>query len=241
MLPSNLQAAARLALLRAKAQFGSSFIYSISALRMEQAISAAQNNYNFQVKDPGTVSADGTIQFRLNDNDAFIPVGIALGLKKFTTTSPGSYPIYTFPDPGYFSTASQAGALESVYNGTLLFKTGSTVRIDNIPTNLLRYAPENQYKVKPTGTAATSVVVEYTIANDAPPSFGPSLEEKGFLDLANYPILNGSEQNLWTLQLGLATTTAVGTDVNLVLQNYGILIKGAAAAAQKWNGWLQMD
>jgi len=234
MLPTNVQSALRLALQKAQAKFPD-MIMSLSVLRMETAIASTQNNYNFILKDPGQQPADGTIQYRLNDNDAFITVAVALNLKKFTTASPGEFPLFTHPDRSYFTTAGQAAALESVYNGSLQFKTASTVRIDSIATNAMRFAPNSQYKLNTSNVPVTP----FTTPNYSPgivnAEYGPTWEERGFVDIVNYPIIDGSEQNLWTLTLGTATLTAVGTDVNLTLFNAGILIKGGGASAKRWN------
>ena len=239
MTANNISASLREAVLKARQNFGNA-ICSLNVLRIEQTISSVQNNYNFVMKDPGSVPADGSIQIRLNDNDGFIAVASALNLKKFTTASPGSFPLFTFPDPSYFvgGTNTQADALESVYNGALTFKTASTVRIDSISTNVMRYAPDNQYKT-PTSSAP---VTPFTTPNYSPgrvmPSYGPDWERRGFVDLENYPVIDGSEQNVWNLQLGTATLTNVGTDVNMVLLIAGVLIKGAGASAKRWGDWL---
>lgn len=234
MLPTNIQSALRLALQKAQAKFPD-MIMSIGTLRMETAIASTQNNYNFILKDPGQQPADGTIQQRLNDNDAFICVAVALNLKKFTTASPGEFPLFTMPDRSYFTAAGQAAALESVYNGSIQFKTASTVRIDGISTSTMRYAPNSQYKLANPGTPVTPFGLQSYSPGIVNAEYGPTWEKRGYVDIVNYPIIDGSEQNLWTLTLGTATLTAVGTDVNLTLFNAGILIKGGGASAKRWN------
>lgn len=238
MFPFNIQASLRQALEKARVKFPG-MIMSLNQIRIEQTLAAAQNNYNFIMKDPGSQPADGSIQIRLNDNDAFVSVAAALCVRKFTTANPGYFPLMTYPDPSYFTGGSntQSDALECVYGGSLAFKTASTVRIDSIGTSVFRYAPNSQYKV-PTSNVP---VTPFTTPNYSPgrvwPEYGPNYEAKGFVDLVNYPIIDGSEQNVWSLQLGTGALTNVGTDVNVCLLQMGILIKGAGASAKRWQ-WL---
>lgn len=236
MLPFNIAGALRLALDKAKRTFPN-MIMSLYEVRVEQTLAAAQNSYNFNMKDPGSQPADGTINFRLNDNDAFIPVAASLCLKKFTTANPGYFPEFTYPDGSYFTTSGQADALECVYNGLLSFQTGSTVRIDGIGTNLFRYAANSQYKLQTTSVPVTP----FTTPNYSPgrvmPEYGPDYETRGFLDLMNYPIIDGSKQNIWKLSLGAGALTNVGADVNVSLLQVGVLVKGGGSSAKEW-AWL---
>lgn len=211
------------------------YIISDHTLRLESALAAGQNSYNFDLyQNPG---ADRPLENKLNRNDVLIITDIALGItKQDTSTTParyGNYPLYHFPDPGFFLGVPAAGlteaqCLEVIYNGKFRLKTNNTDRIPNFLTNDLRYSPRR--------TFASAVHGQY----------GPDLSNRGFYSLEPHVILNGQQNNLVTLEVGAGETTVIAGGINAAAEAVntrnvvvslikGFLISEAAEAALRWS------
>jgi len=212
------------------------YIISDHTLRLEKVLAAGQNSYNFDLyQNPG---ADRPLENKLNRNDVLIITEIALAItKQDTTTSPpryGNYPLYHFPDPGFFLGVPAAGlteaqCLETIYSGKLRLKTNNTDRLPNFLTNDLRYVPERTYD-----------------ANDVHAQYGPEIPSRGFYSLEPHVILNGQQNNLSTLEIGAGETTVIAGGIDAAAQALttsnivvalikGFLISEAAEAALRWS------
>jgi hypothetical protein len=228
---------------RAQAKFPGNVI-SRGVIRLEQALDAQKNQYTFKVKDGSTSGTEGANQIKLSDNDAFVLVAIALGIKRQDGTNTGTQPIYTYPDPQVFTGApasqpKEYEALLTAFNGQLSFTTGTVQRIKPLDTADFLMVPGDQV-IKQASPAI----------NDSLPPFGPSHQERGFIEIQPTILLDGAQANDFTLTLGAGNLTgitgqytAAGATTNthrnyMVLRLLGFFVhEGAASAKRLVNEW----
>lgn len=210
------------------------YIISEQTLRLEAELKAGRNAYALQMyENPGS---DRPQEIKLNRNDAFIVIAAALAITKQDKTNDpplyGNYPLFTFPDPGFFLGSPAAGldeheCLETVYNGQLTIKTNNTDRLTGLSTSHFRYVPER------------------TMGDGVYPQYGPTLEKRGFFEMEPHIILNGQQNNLVEVEIGAGDTAviaggidgsaqAVDTTNVMVVQLHGFLLSEAAAAATRY-------
>lgn len=211
------------------------FIITEASLRVEQLLATNKNQYEFDLYE-GSSQSDRPTEIKLNRNDLFFATHIALGItKQNATLTPawyGNYPVFTHPDPNYFvvaGTPAEYQALETIYNGTLKFTTGSVDRLGQISTALFKYVPEAQYQI-----ASGDQV------NDEYPQYGPTMEARGFHRITPNLVIDGGQTNKFSVNLGagnISTIDGATANVNtrnvLVLQVYGFRAVNAAAAAKQ--------
>lgn len=208
-----------------------------ATLRLEQVLDLQKNQYLFKVKEGATYGVEGGVQLKLNDNDAFVLVALAIGIRRQDGTNYGTEEIYTYPDPQIFTGApaskpKEFEALLSIYNGQLSFKTGTVDRIKGMDTSDFLYTPADQV-IKQASPAI----------NDTLPAFGPTPEGRGYQELQPTILLHGKQSNEFTLTLGGGDLTgidgrytAAGAATNtfrnvVVLRLLGFLIHNGAQSA----------
>lgn len=218
------------------------FIITESNLRVEQLLASNQNQYVFDLYE-GSGSTDNPLEIKLNRNDIYFATHVAVGITKYDPSKTpvwyGNYPIFTYPDSNYFvgtgsSAAVEYQALETIYQGELIFSTGNVNRFGPLMTNTLKYTPNRPFELGVASSAATTAVF---------PEYGPTPAARGFHRLTPNLVIDGQQTNKFTLTLGAGdytniagATNAAGSAVNtrnvLVLQLHGFRAVNAAAAAK---------
>ncbi|NOX64632.1 MAG: hypothetical protein GXO85_02255 [Chlorobi bacterium] len=203
----------------------SSFLITMTSLRLEQKLTAANSVLQFEPKQ-GNSNTDGALEEKLATNEIFFGVAKALGIQKIdpATKDYGNKPLFHFPDPNYFNNANEAFALETLYQGKFTLDTEGLKRQKNILTNVFRYAPAVQYE------AAAGAPPPYEIM----PQYGPSMEERGYVFEHPNVILEGDKGNMISIALGAGDRSAIegvaGKDNIAVLLWYGFKFSGIAEA-----------
>ena len=223
--------------------FGSSdFIISQKTLRLQRELKSNLNSYLFDFREFSDGNSTGSN--RLNQNDLFFMTDLALCVSKQDKTAGdyGNFPLFTHPDPNYFIGDDTAGnleahALETIYNGTMTFKTSPVERIKDFLTLNLRYVPERGYM----NQAAPQIAAEW-------PQYGPSKAERGFYSLQPNIILDGQDDNKAELTLGQGNKTliaggvdnanaAVPTSNLVVLLVSGFVVENGAQKTGRWTAY----
>lgn len=243
-------AALRAAYERTAAKFPG-FIINRSVLRMEQPLASNQSTYKFQMKQ-GNVSTDGPSQVLLNDDDAFVIVGLSLGIVKHDlSVSPaqyGNFQLFTYPDPEYFVGAPAGAAFEyqsllTIFNGTLQFNTASLLRIKPHDTS--------DYLMVPRAQVVPPVADVNDLLNPTLPEFGGRGDtSRSYIEMQPTPLVDGQQQNEFTLNLGAGDYTGIAGQYTsagaatvesrnyLVLRVLGMLVaQGSVAAKQYTKEW----
>lgn len=224
------------------AKYGvSDLIIYPTLLRIEQLLSPSKSSYFFDVYS--NTGSDRPLENKLNRNDAFFLTHMGLALQKEDSAAGkyGNYPIFTSPDPNYFSgddstNAKEYEALQCICNGKLTVKTKPVDRARNFPTELLMYTPERGYLIAP----GAGPQVENEL-----PQYGPTMEAKGFMAVPNMIILDGADDNKVELILGEGDTTLIhgpvdnaGDDVTtrnkVVMRMFGFVVDNGAAKVGKY-------
>lgn len=163
-------------------------------IRVHQSIVNGTTSYSFDLKAGNTPGL--SIEKKLTNNDVFMLVSSALCLQKYDPAAPDfSKPLFTHPDPTYF-TAAIAAQLELIYGGKMSLKAGSNNRIDMLDTSLLRYSPGANFN----GTVTAPV---------DNPQYGPYAEDRGYFDHGIYPIIFGNETNVVEFSLAQGSTASI--------------------------------
>ena len=114
-------------------------------------LAATANSIKFDIaRKTGTHALDNLLQ----ENDFFVGHSIALGILPVPVINSieaagNAQPIF-YPDPNIFTTAgsstlaSEAQALEMVYNSTLRIETNQDIRVKDFPAKIFRDCPETQ-------------------------------------------------------------------------------------------------
>ena len=178
------------------------FIVQPYTIRLEQQLTS-RTEYRFDLYE--NQSSQQPSERRLNRNDAFFMSHMALCLLLEDTTGGSEIPVsnsvlHTFPDPAVFAGAGEAVALEAFYNAQLTVKTDPVERITDFDTNVLRYLPQF----------------------DQPLAWGPSLEERGYYELAGEIIFDGAQNN--TVTLSLNSDADISAAVGIANQNTWIVL-----------------
>lgn len=211
------------------------FVISRQVLRMEQLLSSNSGTYRFQMKQ-GNNSTDPPLSNLLNDSDAFVLCGLSLGIKKQDTTQTppwyGTYKVYNYVNAAIFTGvpaahATEAAALQCIYNGKLSFRTGSLERIRPTDTREFEQAPDIQ----------TATISPFGSFGD----FG-----RAYVEQQPTFLIDGSQNNEFTLQLGAGDYfgitglyTAAGAATNtaanvVVLEALGLIIQNGAESAKRF-------
>ena len=178
-------------------------------LKLYAPLAINQDTYMFNTQyDQASVAAT---ENRLKRDSLMFVNLVGLAIHKVPIFSsvkyPQNNPLLFYPDKNIFADAAVAPGvvpewqcLEAVYNGTLSFKTGTEVRLEDYPTNVFRVAPQTQ-----NGAAAQ-------------PSSGLEL-----VDISTSFFMFGNVDNKFTLNIGS------GSDRNGITggaesQNYAVLL-----------------
>lgn len=120
-------------------------------LRVLYKLTATSNTLTFDIaRKTGNHALDNLLQ----ENDFFVGHGVALGILPVPVINSieaagNAQPIF-YPDPNIFTTAgsgtlaSEAQALEMVYNSTMRIETNQDIRVKDFPTVIFRDCPETQ-------------------------------------------------------------------------------------------------
>lgn len=194
---------------------------SPSYLRLEtETVNTTRLDFTIS-NDTGTKTS---AERRLQRNDLFFATHVGFFIKKVASGVHGNSLLYTYPNGTQFadnSTTFLQADLESLWNGFLQIKTGSTITVEALDTQRFRNAP-----MLPQGTtnAAIAGPVLYPITQD---SRGP---KDGILQLDSFLQFLGTEQHEISLTIPDGSTmkiahTAANTDVFITLVFQGWLVK----------------
>jgi len=219
-------------------------VISTQVLRSERALQSNRSEYTFQLKQ-GNTSTDGPLENLLADTDAFVLLGLSIGIIKYdpskTPAWVGTYQLFTAPDPQYFVGTSSGKpeeweALLALYTGKLSFRTGSLERVRPTDTSDFLTVPQTQV-----------VKQASPLINDGLSQFGGwDMESRGYMEQQPCMLLDGTQQNQFSLLLGpgdyttidgswVAAGTQTATTRNkVVLRAFGLLIANGAEPAKKF-------
>jgi len=185
-------------------------------VRVHNALKNGVTKYSF---DLGAGQGSNlVIEKRLQKSDVFMLTALKLGIAKYDPAAPDhNKPVFTYPDPVYF-TAAIAAQLELLYQGKLSLKTGSVTRIDQLDCDVFKTVPGDGFA----GTVA---------APTDWPQYGPTDADRGYYDLGMYPILAGETQNSFDLDLAPGAVASIadsaGASNNAILFAMGWIYKGS--------------
>ena len=204
-------------------------IITQTALRMHANLSANATQVNFNIKK-GT-DTDDPGERRLAQDNIFFLTHIGLAIQKYWVSGAslidgGNYPLYTYPDPNYFTgaaagnEASEADALNTVFDGMLTFNSAGVDRLKEILTSYFKYVPDSQY---------LKLVAPQTADEHA--QYGPSLGERGLVEIHGNQIIMGNLENKATLVLGAGSKAIINGSATVgnrvVLDLYGFEYSGS--------------
>ncbi len=233
------------------------FILQTHTLRVEQALDSSRSSYKLSLKSGSGTASNGVSgeEVYLDQNDAFVLCGLAIGIKKFDTSfTPdryANYQLFTYPDPQYFvgTLANQAPeyeALMTIWNGQLSFRTSNLERIKPMDTSRFLYVPETQV-INAIATDADTYPGNGLTNQRLAQYGGRDWESQGFAELLPAKIIDGSEQNQFEISLGagsintidgsyVAAGTQTATSRNtLVIRALGVLISDGSKAAKEFS------
>lgn len=202
-----------------------SYIVTPHTLRVEKALEANQNQYEFDLIENS--SSDRALEQKLNRNDMFVIIYMRLLVAKQNAVAGNfaNYPSLTYVDGNYFSAPGAADALRTIYNGKLTLKTDNVDRLQDFRTNLLEYVPERGYL----NASGDQTAPEF-------PQMGSTVEGKGFFPVIPNIILSGQQNNKVLLTLGAGSYANIGDsagdETNIVaIEFFGFQINNAAEAS----------
>ncbi len=180
-------------------------------LRSEVAITNTDNILTFPILEDSI--APLKTEVRLNKNDIMFMTGIGMFIYNKVANAEGKGVLQTFPNQIHFSATNTGAAtdLETIYNGQLRLQVGTTEFLPGLDMNIFRWVPQTQQ------SAATNNTMDD--------------EDAGFVDLATFYEMRGTDQILMTAKLpispGIAMAALTGSN-QLVLKMRGFIIKGGA-------------
>lgn len=179
------------------------FYTNRATLRLEKLLVAGRESYKFDLYS--NTASDRPLESKLNRNDSFAITGFGLYITRQDTTNSlyGNFPLYTYPEEDVFLGVSAPSrpeyeALQCLYNGKLSFRSDSSVRAQQIGTELMRYVPTTQ-----TPSATT-----------AQPGFGGADGKGSIFDIEPVILVNGQQNNEVILELGSGDTTLIAGGIN---------------------------
>lgn len=195
-----------------------------SYLRLEKSIQGTVNSINFDVL--ANQGSAGATERRLQLTDTFTITALAVMIYKAGTSTTATSAqraaarLRTWPNPLIFTGASEADALETLYNGYLGVKVNSTVYVESLDLRSF-------YRVHTSQQLAGPVT---TIPADEWPQIN-----NGFKKIVPTITLNGAAKNDISLTLPLATNLGGTASENFVVcylrgflnQNAAVLNPGA--------------
>lgn len=187
---------------------GEDFIIDEHTLRLEVVPVATKDRYT--VDFYSNPNQDRNLEIKLNRNDLFFASSMCLAITKEDTAAGNyaQYPLYTFPDPNFFSGVSggvnEWDCLEAIYNGKLSFKTDPVDRLTSFATHHFRYVPER----------ATLQSAFVGLTSDLPPMYGPDDQGRGYYNFEPMLVFDGDHNNSAELVIGENTRTVIAGGVN---------------------------
>ena len=150
----------------------------------------------------------------------------------------GNHRLMTFADPNFFSGVDGASnaefeSVQTVFNGTLTMMEDNVEKLGAFLINDCEFAPEKQTFL------ATAPQVNAEV-----PQYGPTMEERGYIDLLTDPYFDGQRNNIIRLQLGPGAYpnlaggfandgSAVATSNVAVVRLQGFLVKNGGQYLNK--------
>lgn len=188
----------------------SSVVISPKTLAVNLPLSASKSTYEFNLRE--TPSADRSDDIKLNFNDLFLGVFMALIIRKQNASNQtGNSLPFTYPDPQYFLGVSggvnEWDCLNTVYNGKLTIQTDDVVRLKDYDTREFLYIPEKQVYSADGGTLNPQT-------NDELHGYGPSMAEKGYQEFLVRPFFYGPQNHIAKLTLGEGDRSVIAGGVN---------------------------
>lgn len=196
-----------------------------SFLRQENTIVNTTGTYSFDFRKAtnSTVTSVAPQLQLLGQNDVFIATHIGVYQYEAVTASPGYVRggLQSYVNPLYYTTTAgfTKDHLQQIYQGRLKFKVANTEVFEAIDMGLFEAREITQgYEV------AGAVDLDKT---------GSKKPEDGLKDLATFAVMDGSQDNVWIMDLPIFSgiewaNTGAGLANNLVLKPHGILVKGGA-------------
>lgn len=219
-------------------------LLSAKTLKIEQPLTVNQGEYDFDLRHNSGIKPN---EKKLLDQELFLPLYYSIKIRKEVTDrttlpNPGydsNHPYYTYPEANVFNGVdaatgiTEAASLYKLYNGYLEMHVESKIVKDDYYTGHSLYRPELPYM---TATQTGNTVPTL-------PGHGGelSLEYEGFVNLHNFLIIRGNQNNIFKVKLGpgdlsmiVGDKNAEGKDNNLhnifCLQVHGISYRGNAGS-----------
>lgn len=194
-------------------------------LKLYAKLTTTSDTYTFntQFDQPKILATDNRLK---RDSLMFVNL-VGLALHKVPIFSSVEYPfnnpLVFYPDKNVFADAAAAPGvvpewqcLEAIYNGQVSFKTNSTVRLEDYPTNIFRRVPQTQ-----NGAAAH-------------PSQGLEM-----VDINTSFYMSGQTDNKFTLQIGNGDRNGITGGAESA--NYVCLLLGGFEIVEGAKGTLRID
>ena len=188
-------------------------VISPSHLRIENKIVNAKQAYDFPVLMTGS---EVSTEVKLDKNDLFRVTRMSMFVyqRNVALADEGIQPLQTYPNASYFTTGTAwvKSHLETLYNGRLTIKRGTTVILENFNTRNFREVSITQQ------TGATNASSQNLDAGTVQlvPAFNlPGREQVSIQGL--FPTFSGI---LWA-------SDAAGLENRVVMMLQGFLVKGA--------------
>ncbi len=206
-----------------------------SYLRIENKLENSKSGYEFEIMDT-QVTENPTVENRLNINDMFAISDLGLFIYQEDNDENGREPLQTYPNTTHFTGGSTfvPKDLETIYNGNLAIKVGSTVFLDSFDTRRLRLVPSVQE-----GNINAAAYDSATPAdNTYSQGHSESNPQDGFSEMTPQIILDGRKKN--EIKLTIPSFSGIniehdgaGVQNNVVLYLRGYLIKNGKFRSRK--------
>ncbi len=190
-------------------------VVSYSHLRIENKIANNKSVYQFPILTQGNES---TTEVKLDKNDTFHATKMSLGIIERNTTNldEGLKVVQTYPNNSFFTASGGVfviAHLETLYNGFIDIKKGTTVIVEKLDTRNFRYVSDTQQSSATTKSSHQ--------------------RDSGFLDLIPNVSLPGKQQVAITGSFPVAATCkwehdVAATENRMVMIIRGFLVKGAS-------------
>lgn len=218
--PDPLRAAFSRAVELFKAQNGVSDISELGLqqfnIRMIKELSNTANSYTLDIKNKNATSTDlQNFEVLVPDKQHFFAAFMRVAYRKYDATNKLLLPVLSHEDANYLTVANELNSMYSLFNGTTDIITDNNGRAVNLTNDVFRRTPAQQYEL---------------VASAQPfwPAYGPSLEEKGYHQLAPNLIMDTNKVNqIKTFLKGYQAAIAGGANYNcLQVDIYGWLFGG---------------
>ena len=188
-------------------------VKSFSHLRIENRLVNIKATYNFPILLTGS---EVETEVKLDKNDLFVCTRLAMFIyeRDNSTKNGGTQPLQTYPNASYFTAGTNfvVKDLETVYNGSLSFKKGTTVIGERFSTRPFRFVGDTQQ------SSATNKSNHYADSGMIPMT--PVMKLPGREAFSIDAVFTPSSNINWQ-------SDAANKDCMLVLMPFGFLVKGA--------------